>query len=241
MTSSRDEKRAQQDKKKKNKGPGMFAQMKQVYAMTRTSEPRIGWILFFWAAAVLIAFVLLGILLKNWITWTIIGVPFALLVAVMILSRKAEKAAFGQIEGQTGASGAALNSLRRGWIVEQQPVAINPRTQDVVFRALGRPGIVLVTEGTPARVSSLVNQEKKRLKRVIPNVPVHVIHSGNGEGQTPLKKIVPQMKKLPKQLTQQEVHAINNRLSSLQNNMLPIPKGIDPSRMRPDRQAMRGR
>ncbi|MCT1366635.1 MULTISPECIES: DUF4191 domain-containing protein [Kocuria] len=236
---TREEKRAEKRKKKGDK-PGYFAQMKQLFTMTRKSDPNIGWILLTVALVILLVFLLVGVLLNNWITWLIIGVPVAALACVIILSRRAERAAFGQIEGQPGAAGAALSTLRRGWIVEEQPVAVNPRTQDLAFRALGRPGVVLVTEGPASRVNSLVAQEKKKLNRVAPNVPVHVIKSGNGEGQVPLKKITKTMKKYPKNLTQQEVHAVNNRLASL-NKGMPMPKGVDPMKARPDRKGLRGR
>ncbi len=228
-------------KNAQNKKPGMFAQMKQVYKMTRESDPNIGWIMLLAALATLLVFLLIGILLHNWITFLLIGIPFAVLVAVMILSRRAEKAAFAQIDGQTGASGAAMSTLRRGWIVDQQPAAVNHRTQDVVFRAVGRPGIVLVTEGPTKRVAQLVNKEKATLRRIAPNVPVHVINAGNGEGQTPMKEVTRKMNKLENKLTQQEVQAVNSRITSLGNQNLPMPKGVDPMRMRPDRKGMRGR
>ncbi|GGH56612.1 DUF4191 domain-containing protein [Rothia aerolata] len=233
--------RAEKEKRKKAKGPGTFAQMKQVFEMTKKSDPNIVWYMLLGALVTMLVFILIGVLTGNWITWTIIGIPFAVLVAILILSRRAERAAFGQIEGQPGAAGAAMSSLRRGWIVEQQPVQMNARSQAMVFRALGRPGVVLVTEGPRNSVGALISQEKKRLKRVVPSVPVHVINSGNDEGQTPLKQITKEMNKLPKSLTQQEVHQVNNRISTLGNNMLGVPKGIDPTRMRPDRKAMRGR
>lgn len=236
---TREEKREEKRKKKGSK-PGYFAQMKQVFTMTRKSDPNITWILLLAGLVTLLVFLLVGVLFHNWITWLIIGVPVAVLVCVMILSRRAEKAAFGQIEGQTGAAGAALSTLRRGWIVEEQPVAVNPRTQDLIFRALGRPGVVLVTEGPAGRVNSLITQEKKKLNRVAPNVPIHVIKAGNGEDQTPLKKITKVMKKYPKNLTQQEVHAVSNRLASL-NKGMPMPKGVDPMKARPDRKGLRGR
>lgn len=236
---TREEKRAEKRKKKGDK-PGYFAQMKQIFTMTKKSDPNIPWILLTVALVTLLIFLLIGVLLHNWITWLIIGIPVAVLACVIILSRRAEKAAFGQIEGQPGAAGAALSTLRRGWIVEEQPVAVSPRTQDLAFRALGRPGVVLVTEGPSSRVNSLVAQEKKKLNRVAPNVPVHVIKSGNGEDQVPLKKITKVMKKYPKNLTQQEVHAVSNRLASL-NKGMPMPKGVDPMKARPDRKGLRGR
>ncbi|WP_238148115.1 DUF4191 domain-containing protein [Rothia halotolerans] len=237
---TREEKREEKRKKKAGKGPGPFAQMKQVYQMTKKSDPNITWILLLVALAVVLVFLVIGLLLGNWITFTIIGIPVGVLVAMIVLSRRAEKAAFGQIEGQTGAAGAALSTLRRGWIVEEQPVAMNPRSQDLVFRALGKPGVVLVTEGPSQRVNSLVNQERKKLNRVAPNVPVHVVKAGNDEGQVPLKKIAKSLKKLDKTLTMQEVHAVNNRLASLGQG-LPVPKGVDPMKARPDRRGLRGR
>lgn len=240
-SSKRGSSKRAETKEKKAKRPGMFAQMKQVYTMTKEADPNIGWIMLLAALATLLVFLLIGFMLNNWITFLLIGLPFAVLVAVIILSRRAEKAAFSQIDGQPGASGAALSTLRRGWIVNQQPSSVNPRTQDVVFRAIGRPGIVLVTEGPSDRVAQLVNKEKAQLRRIVPNVPIHVINSGNAEGQTPVKKVAGTMTKLEKKLTEQEVHAVNNRLTSLGGMNLPVPKGVDPMRMRPDRKGMRGR
>ena len=175
-----------------------------------------------------------GLLLENWITGLIIGIPLGLLAATLILSRRAERAAFAQIENQPGASGAALGTLKRGWITEDQPVAVNPRTQDAVFRAIGRPGVVLVSEGPTHRVKPLVDAERKRLARILPNVTVHVIESGRGEGQVPISQVAKKMGKLKKELTKLEVNAVSKRISSL-GNRLPIPKGIDPYKARPNR------
>jgi len=193
-----------EEKKQKPKRQGTFSQMKQVYQMTKKSDPNIGWILLFWSALTLLVFVAVGVLLNNWITLLILGVAAAAIVAMLILSRRAQNAAFTQIEGQPGRSGAAMNSVRRGWIVEEQPVAAN-RHQDLVFRGLGKPGIVLVTEGPSSRVQNLVRTEKKHLNRVVPGVPVHVIETGHDENQVELKDVVKTMNKLPKTLTQKEM------------------------------------
>ena len=215
-----------EEKKQKPKRQGTFSQMKQVYQMTKKSDPNIGWILLFWSALTLLVFVAVGVLLNNWITLLILGVAAAAIVAMLILSRRAQNAAFTQIEGQPGRSGAALNSVRRGWIVEEQPV------------------IVLVTEGPSSRVQNLVRTEKKHLNRVVPGVPVHVIETGHDENQVELKDVVKTMNKLPKTLTQKEMQDVSGRLSTLNNIRNPmngIPKGVDPNRVRPDRRAMRGR
>ena len=45
----------------------------------------------------------------------------------------------------------------------------------------------------------------------------------------------------PTRLTDAEITQVSNRLSSLSAKGLPIPKGVDPARVRPDRRALRGR
>lgn len=222
-------------------GPGILAQLKQVFAMTRRHNPKVVlWMVLAFVAALLVG-LLIGLLLNNWITWVLIAIPFGLLAAVIIMNRMAERAMFAQLEGRPGAAGAALSTLRRGWIVPEQPVAMNPKTQDVVYRAIGRPGVVLVSEGPAQRVAKLVAKEERTLARFLPNVPVHVIQAGNGEGQTPLHEVPKTLKAMKKSLTAQEVSAIDKRLSALTTSRPPIPAGVDPMRARANRRGQRGR
>ena len=225
---------------KKNKEPGRLKQIGQVFQMTRRNDPMVVWWMALAALAVIAVCLVIGFLINNWITMLIIAIPLALLAAMFIMSRRAEKAAFSQLEGRPGAAGAAMSVLRRGWILKQEPVAYN-RHQELVFLGIGRPGIVLVTEGPKNRVRELAASERKRIARVLPNVPVHIINAGSEEGQTPLAEVGKAMKKLPKSITKLEVSAIDKRLSTLTANRLPIPKGVDPNRVRPNRRAMRGR
>ena len=215
-------------------------QIADVFKMTRRNDPSVIWRMVGAFFGIIAIGLIIGFLIDNWVTMLIIAIPLGLLAAMFILSRRAERAAFAQIEGQPGASGAALSVLRRGWILEEQPVAVSPRTQDAVFRAIGRPGIVLVTEGPSNRVKALVDGERRKMNRIVPNVPVHVIQTGRGEGQVPLQQVAKKVKKLKKSLTKQEVQAVNKRLSAI-GQRLPIPKGIDPYKARPDRKAARGR
>ena len=60
MADKREEK-----KKKKERTPGTFAQMKQVYQMTKKSDPNIGWILSLSALGTLLVFLLIGIALGK--------------------------------------------------------------------------------------------------------------------------------------------------------------------------------
>lgn len=224
----------------KVKKPSRLKQIREVFQMTRRHDPMVPWLMLLAFLGVVAVSLLVGFLLENWITGLIIGIALGVLAATLILSRRAERAAFAQIENQPGASGAALGTLKRGWIVEEQPVAVNPRTQDAVFRAIGRPGVVLVSEGPTTRVKPLVDAERKRLARILPNVTIHVIETGRGEGQVPISQVAKKMNKLNKELTKIEVNAVSKRISSL-GSRLPIPKGIDPYKARPDRKAARGR
>ncbi len=218
----------------KVKKPSRLKQIGEVFKMTRRHDPMVPWLMLLAFLGVVAVSLFVGFLLNNWITGLIIGITLGFLAATLILSRRAERAAFAQIENQPGASGAALGTLKRGWITEEQPVAVNPRTQDAVFRAIGRPGVVLVTEGPSARVKPLVDAERKRLSRILPNVTIHVIESGRGEGQVPISQVAKKMNKLKNELTKIEVSAVSKRISSL-GGRLPIPKGIDPFKARPSR------
>lgn len=228
-------------RKKATKKPGVFKQLGEVFSMTRAHDPKVVlWMSLAFVAALAIGLVV-GLLLNNWITWLLIAVPFGLLAAVVIMNRMAEKAAFARIDGRPGAAGAALSTLRRGWIIPEQPVAVSPKTQDAVFRAVGRPGVVLVTEGPTNRVRPLVEKERRNMQRFLPNVPIQVLATGHGDDQVELHQLSKTLKRMKKTLTKQEVQAVDKRLSSLGSTKMPIPKGIDPYRARPDRKAMRGR
>lgn len=228
------------DKPKKTKKPSRIKQMVDIFKMTRRHDPMVTWLMLGAFLGPIALSLLVGFFFENWITGLLIGIPLGLLCALLIMSRRAERAAYSQIEGKPGAAGAALSSLKRGWIFDEQPASVNPRTQDVVFRAIGRPGIVLVTEGPSTRVKSLVDAERRRLSRILPNVTITVIEMGKGEGQVPIAQVTKKMNKLKNELTKIEVSAVNKRIASM-GTKLPIPKGIDPYKARPDRKASRGR
>jgi Domain of unknown function (DUF4191) len=220
---------------------GRIAQLRAVHAMTRRTDPSVTWWMLLAFAGILAVALTIGLLWGHPIYLTVVGLPLAVLAAMFLLARKAERAAFAQIEGQPGAAGAALRALRRGWVVEEQPVAVDPRTQDSIFRAVGRPGVVLVGDGPPHRLPKLLESERRRVARVLPNVPIHLLQAGPADGQVPLRKLPRAVSKLKPALTKQEVDAVLKRLRSLGGLRPPIPRGIDPLRARPDRRSMRGR
>lgn len=229
-------------KRKAGKGDGIFSRIKQVFNMTRTYDPNIAW---WMALAALVTFAVAFVLvtwLLNWITGLLVALPFALLAAMIVMNRRAERAAFARIEGRPGAAAAALGTLRRGWVVTEEPVAMDPKTQDAIFRVVGKPGLVLVTEGPSNRVRKMVGKTRKRFSPILKDtgVPIHVVEAGRGNGQVPLPKLTKHIKKLDKKLNKHEVHEVERRLNSLPISKPPIPKGVDPWRARPDRKALRG-
>jgi hypothetical protein len=209
--------------------------------MTRRQDPLVTWVMLAVFVGVLAVALLIGYLANAPVYALIVGLPFALLGTMFILTRRAERAAYTQIEGQPGAARAALGTIRGGWTCDDEPVAVNPRTQDFVFRGIGRPGVVLVSEGPSHRVTKLLEDERKRVARILPNVPITLIQVGNDEGQVPLPKVARRVQKLKRTLTRPEVAEIGKRLRALGGARLPIPKGVDPTRARPDRKGIRGR
>jgi hypothetical protein len=213
----------------------------QAYRVTRRTDKAITWWLLATLLGVLAVAVAIGIAVDQVIYLLFIGLPFAFLAVLLVLVRRFEKASYAQIEGTPGAALSALRSIRRGWDFPEEPVAIDPRTQDLVFRGVGRPGVVLVSEGPPTRAQKLLEAERKRVNRVLPKVPVIVIQCGDADGQVPLRKLARHVQKLRPAMDKQAVAEITKRLTSLGAAKLPVPKGIDPFKARPDRKGMRGR
>jgi hypothetical protein len=228
-------------KSRSSKEPGRLKQMWQVFQMTRRNDKSVVWLIL---AAFLVP-ILLGILAAVFlgggpvavVLYIITGIMAGLLLALIVLGRRAERAAYSQIAGQPGAVGAVLkNSLRRGWRASEMPVTVSPRTQDAVYRAVGRPGVVLIGEGPKSRTKRMLEDERRNVNRIVPNVPVHLVSVGPDADSVPLYKLPAALKKYKRSLTKAEVLAVSNRLSALtKSSSLPIPKGVDPTKMRAPR------
>lgn len=222
------------------KEPGRLKQMWQVFQMTRRYDSRALTYILIGFIVPVIAGVVLALLFSDGsvftlVTWIIAGVLAGVLAAVIILGRRAERAAYSQINGQPGAVGAVLrSSLKRGWRGSEMPIAVNGKTHDAVYRAVGRGGVVLISEGPKSRTTRMLDDEKRKVARVLPNVPVTTLSVGPDADALPLHKVSRALTKIKPKLTKSEVLAVDNRLSSLGMNM-PIPKGVDPLKARPQR------
>ncbi|THA26776.1 DUF4191 domain-containing protein [Streptomyces sp. RKND-216] len=215
-----------------SENPGRFKQIGLTYKMTRRVDRKIGWILAGVGLGTLGVLIGIGFLIGHPVYLGILGVLLAFLATAIVFGRRAERAAFGQMEGQPGAAAAVLDNIGRGWNVTPA-VAMN-RNQDVVHRAVGKPGIVLVAEGNPNRLRGLLAAEKRKMSRVVAEVPVHDLVVGDDEGQVPLKKLRTTMLKLPRVMQGSQITATNDRLRALGDLMsnMPMPKGPMPKGMR---------
>jgi len=219
-------------------------QLVQAYKMASKTDRRLG----IWILAAFVVFAALGFLLLSlvpgpvWLFPVIGAILFGTLGALAVFGRRAQKAAFLQMEGQKGASVAALSTLRRGWKVNQMPVAFT-KQQDLVFRVVGPPGIVLVGEGSNTRVKQLLASEKRNHERVLSETPIHEVILGNGPGEVPLPKLVRHVTKLGRNVKPAQMTDILNRLKALDANRssVPIPKGPVPTSMKGQRGNQKGR
>ena len=158
-----------------------------------------------------------------------LGVLLGVLVAVILFGRFAQSAQYSTIEGQPGAAAAVLENMRGNWTVT--PAIAANRNMDVVHRAVGRAGVILVGEGSPNRLASLLAAEKKRVSRVAYEVPITEFQIGTGEGQIPISKLQRKIMRLPRQLKPAAVSDLNHRLKALQPS-LQAPKGPMPRNVR---------
>lgn len=215
-----------------SENPGRLKQIALTYKMTKRADPKVGLVV---AAVGLVTFGVLlaiGFAIGHPVYAGILGFLLAFLAMAIIFGRRAERAAFGQMEGQPGAAAAVLENVGRGWSVT--PAVTMNRNQDIVHRAVGKAGIVLVAEGNPNRVKGLLASEKRKMARVVSDVPVHDVVVGDGEGQVPLKKLRTTLQKLPRVLSGAQVTTVTDRLRALGDMMsnMPLPKGPMPKGMR---------
>ena len=211
---------------------GRIAQLRMVVALLRRTNPRAIPLIVLAAVAIIGVFTVAG-LLSGLVGFLIpLGVLAGLLVAMILFSRYAQSAQYAEIEGQPGAAAAVLQSMRGDWNVT--PAVTGNRNMDVVHRVIGRPGVVLVGEGNPSGLASLLAAEKRRIARVAYDVPIYDIQVGNGEGQMPIRRLHGHVMKLPRNLKGAQVSDLNYRLKALPQ-ALQAPKGPMPRSARPPR------
>ncbi len=204
---------------------GRIKQIRMVAGLIRKSNPRALPIVVLAGIGVLAVFVIVGLFTGLLAFLIPLGILGGLTLAMVLFGRYAQSAQYAAVEGQPGAAAAIMQSMRGGWTVT--PAVSANRNMDVVHRAVGKPGVVLVGEGSPNRLPNLLAAEKKRVSRVAFDVPIYDLQVGNEEGQVPIRKLQRKLMRLPRNLKGPAVADLNYRLKALPQS-LQAPKGPVP-------------
>ena len=204
-------------------------QIGQVFAFTAKQDK---WFVPLIIAAVLIPLALTVLLVL--LAWAGCGSRSAswstLLAALIVLNLRSNTAMMNAAEGQPGAAASIIENMRGDWRV--RPAASSTTQFDMVHMVIGRPGVILLGEGHPQRVRTLIGQEKRRLSKVIGNAPMYDYVIGQRRGRASIRKLRTTMMRLPRNLTGKDVNALDKRLGALMARP-QMPKGAIPKNMRP--------
>jgi hypothetical protein len=213
-------------KQKRAEGKARRRQMWQVFQTQRKEDKlllplMIGSIL----GAAALAFVIGLFFGLEWVVLPV-GIAVGVLIAVSIFGRRVQRSVYSKADGTPGAAGWVLDNLRGQWLVT--PGVAGTTHLDAVHRVIGRPGVILVAEGAPHRVKSLLAQEKKRTARVVGSTPIYDVIVGNEEEQIPLKQLQRHLVKLPRNISAAQMESLEARLAALGSRAAALPKGPMP-------------
>jgi hypothetical protein len=210
-------------------GPSPLERVKQAYQVGRKHEPLILlWPILGFLLPVALG-VGLGLAFNHLIIGPLLGVIVGLLAGMNLFFLRAQRGLYAEHAGTPGVALQVIRSLRGDWKITEA-VQFN-RSQELVHRVIGRPGVILVAEGRSANVRNLLAAEAKRTRRIAPDVAVHEIVVGDRDGDVPLIKLRSHMNKLPRVLRGPAVKSLDVKLKAVANTSVPLPKGPMPTRM----------
>lgn len=203
-----------------------FRAIREAFTLTRQTDKRL--VPYLAGTFLIVAAVVWGVtyLITDWLWLSIIpAVVIALLATMILFSRRAQRSAYDKAEGQPGAAVYVLKNMRGDWRITEAVAAT--AQLDAVHRVIGRPGVVLIAEGNPYRVKSLLAQEKKRVARVAGDAPIYDIVVG-ADADVPLRGLSVKLMRMPRNLSKVQVSALDRRLAVLGQARMPIPQGPVP-------------
>jgi hypothetical protein len=208
-----------------------WAQIKVAFSMTRKADNKLLPLMLGGFVLTLALFVLIGVVTGHPIIGSIFGVMFSALVAAALFGRRVQRTAYAQVEGQRGAAAAVLQNMRGNWRVT--PAVQFSKDQDMVHRVVGRPGVVLVGEGNPTRLRSLIGNERRALARIVGETPIYDVIVGDAEGQLALRDLEKHFMRLPRNIKPAVVNSLDTRLKAIRTaaGAMPVPKGPMPTRV----------
>lgn len=207
---------------------GRIRQIAAAYRMTKRTDrflPLILLLVFLITigiAGALVVFLVPGLWLQ--IIFSVSVLMIGIIAVLFVFGKRAESAAYAQMEGQPGAAVAIVQNLRK-WTIATAVAA--DRNQNMVHRTVSRAGVVLIAEGG-AGIGALLTGERKRTQRFIGEAPLTEIVIGNSSSTVRIKDLQKKLKKLPKQLSKYEAAALRKKLEAVGGTNIPIPKGPMP-------------
>ncbi|MBO2441535.1 DUF4191 domain-containing protein [Actinomadura nitritigenes] len=207
--------------------PGRLKQIRMVAQVLRQADPKALPIVAASAIGTLIVVILIGLVIGRLWFFVPLGVLAGAAVGLIVFGQLAQRAQYKVIAGQPGAAAAVLKNMRGDWTVTE--AVSGNRNLDMVHRVVGRPGVILVSEGPRNRVGQLLGAEKRRISRAAQQVPIYDVQVGDDEDQIAVGKLQRHLMKLPRNLTKAQVGELNDRLQALPRSMQmpkgPMPKG----------------
>ena len=216
-------------KKPKQPRGARLKQIRTAFTMTRQRDPKVVPLVLAALLGPIVLLVLLGLVLGGLPFLVPFGILLGVVLAALVFGRRVQATAYAQVEGQPGAAAAVLSNMRGDWRV--QPAVGFTREQDLVHRVIGRPGVVLVAEGSPHRTRGLLSTEKKKVTRIVGSTPVYEVVVGDAEGQVPLRQLERHFLKLPRNVKGKTVNELDRKFTAMGQSALPIPKGPVPTRV----------
>ena len=258
------------EKDAKPKKQSTIKQIIQIYKYTAKEDKALPWLEAGAFLLPVVVMIIIGLIAKwsviGWVTSMILAVMLGLLFATMMLTNRADKVGYAKLEGRQGAAISVLGNINKaGFNFPQEPVWVDPKTKDAIWRGTSMNGIYLIGEGEYGRIMKAMDRQEHDIKGVTAgsSIPVYRIAVGHGPKQVPLTKLRSTVIKSksyepthhknaliakihPRRrflLTKAEMETLNDRLRTLQAKKgYAIPKGMDPNRpQKISRRAMRGR
>ncbi len=205
--------------------PNRFKQIIMVAGVVRKHDRKALPIVIGAGAGVLAVFIVVGLIVGLAGFLIPLGVLSGIAAMMILFGRYAQSAQYAAFAGQPGAAAAIVQSMRGNWTVT--PAIAGNRNMDIIHRVVGRPGVILIGEGAPNGLASLMSAEKKRISRIAYGVPIIELQIGESNGQIPISKLQRKLMRLPRDLKPGAVTDLNNRLKALPSS-LQAPRGPMP-------------
>jgi len=207
---------------------GRLKQLSMTMSFVRKSNRKALPIMLGSGLAVLAALVIAGVFSHSivfLVIYIILGLMAGALTSMIILGRYARTAQYAALKGQPGAAVAIVQSMRGNWTVT--PTIAGNRSMDMVHRVVGRPGVILIGEGSPSGLASLLTAEKRKIARIAYGKPIIELQVGDAKGQVPIRDLQRKLMTMPRTLKAGDVRDLNNRLKSMPSS-LQMPRGPMP-------------